>query len=51
MKVGIVGAGLVGSTVAYALIMRGVGREIVLVDLNTERAGAEVDDLRDLDGR
>jgi len=46
MKVGIVGAGFVGATAAYALIMRGVGREIVLVDRNTERAGAEVDDLR-----
>jgi len=46
MKVGVVGAGFVGATAAYALIMRGVGREIVLVDRNTERAGAEVDDLR-----
>lgn len=46
MKVGIVGAGAVGSTAAYALIMRGIGREVVLVDRNTQRAGAEVDDLR-----
>ncbi len=45
MKVGIVGAGLVGATAAYALIMRGVGREIVLVDKNEERAQAEADDL------
>jgi L-lactate dehydrogenase len=29
MKVGIIGAGMVGSTTAYALIMRGVGREII----------------------
>lgn len=46
MKVGIIGAGNVGSTAAYALVMRGVGREIVLVDKNAERAAAEADDLR-----
>ena len=45
MKVGIVGCGLVGSTAAYAMIMRGVGREIVLVDVNPLRVNAEVDDL------
>jgi L-lactate dehydrogenase len=46
MKVGIVGSGLVGSTAAYALVMRGVGREIVLVDRNEGRAAAEADDIR-----
>ena len=46
MKVGVVGSGLVGSTAAYALVMRGVGREIVLVDKNAARAAAEADDLR-----
>lgn len=45
MKIGIVGAGLVGSTSAYALVMRGVGRELVLVDKNKARAQAEADDL------
>jgi L-lactate dehydrogenase len=45
MKIGIVGAGLVGATAAYALVMRGVGREIVLVDLNLKRAEAEADDI------
>jgi L-lactate dehydrogenase len=45
MKIGIVGSGLVGATAAYALIMRGIGREIVLVDRNTLRAQAEADDL------
>lgn len=45
MKVGIVGCGLVGATAAYALIMRGVGREIVLVDKNKQRTDAEADDL------
>jgi L-lactate dehydrogenase len=46
MKVGIVGSGLVGSTAAYALVLRGVGREVVLVDRNVERAQAEADDIR-----
>lgn len=46
MKIGIVGAGIVGSTAAFALLMRGVGREVVLVDRNEERARAEADDLR-----
>lgn len=46
MKVGIVGSGLVGATAAYALVMRGVGREIVLVDKNQARAVAEADDIR-----
>jgi len=45
MKVGVVGCGLVGSTAAYALVMRGVGREIVLVDKNMARAQAEADDI------
>ncbi len=46
MKVGVVGSGLVGATAAYALLMRGVGREIVLVDKNEGRAAAEADDIR-----
>lgn len=45
MKVGIVGCGFVGSTAAYAMVMNGVGREIVLVDANASRASAEADDI------
>jgi L-lactate dehydrogenase len=45
MKIGIVGCRMVGSSSAFALIMNGVGREIVLVDLNRRRAEAEADDL------
>jgi len=45
MKVGIVGCGMVGSASAYALVMRGVGREVVLVDLNAARAEAEANDI------
>ena len=46
MKVGIVGSGFVGATAAYALVMRGVGREIVLVDKNRARAEAEANDIQ-----
>ena len=46
MKVGVVGTGFVGSTAAYALVMQGVGREVVLVDRNADRAEAEADDIR-----
>jgi L-lactate dehydrogenase len=46
MKVGIVGSGFVGATAGYALLMSGVGRELVLVDKNGARAEAEADDLR-----
>jgi L-lactate dehydrogenase len=45
MKIGIIGSGVVGSTAAYAMVMRGVGREIVLVDKNAPRAQAEADDI------
>ncbi|HET6426136.1 MAG TPA: L-lactate dehydrogenase [Planctomycetaceae bacterium] len=45
MKVGVVGCGYVGSTAAYAMVMNGVGREIVLVDKNEARASAEADDI------
>jgi L-lactate dehydrogenase len=44
-KIGIVGCGMVGSASAFALVMRGVGREIVLVDLNEARAEAEANDI------
>ena len=46
MKIGIVGSGFVGATAGYALVMQGVGREIVLVDKNAARAASEADDIR-----
>ena len=45
MKIGMIGSGFVGATAAYAMVMRGVGREIILVDVNKERAQAEADDI------
>lgn len=45
MKVGIVGSGMVGATTAYAIVMQGVAREVVLVDINQARAQADADDI------
>jgi len=44
-KIAIVGVGLVGSTYAYALLLSGLAAEIVLIDLNRERAEGEAMDL------
>ena len=45
-KIGVVGSGFVGATAAYAMVMGGVGREIILVDVDRARAQAEADDIR-----
>ena len=45
MKIGIVGAGLVGSTTAYTLAIEGLAQEIVLIDINKTKAEAEADDI------
>jgi L-lactate dehydrogenase len=45
MRVGIIGAGFVGATTAYARVMRGVVSDIVLVDIDEERAEAEASDV------
>lgn len=45
MKIGIVGSGFVGATAAYAMVMKGVGREIVLVDKDETRSRAEANDI------
>lgn len=45
MKVGIIGSGFVGATAAYAMVMRHVVSDIVLVDIDKERARAEAADI------
>jgi len=45
MKVGVVGSGMVGATAAFAIVMQGVAREVVLVDINQARAQADADDI------
>ncbi len=44
-KISIIGAGFVGSTTAYALILEGLASEIVIVDINKDKAVAEAMDL------
>ncbi|MFQ6549012.1 L-lactate dehydrogenase [Aestuariibius sp. 2305UL40-4] len=45
MKVGIVGAGQVGSSAAYAMALMGVGTEIVLIDRDADLAEAQAQDI------
>lgn len=45
-KVAIIGAGYVGSSIAYALALRDVAREIVLIDINSEKTDGEAKDIR-----
>jgi len=46
MKVGVIGAGAVGSALLLSLVMRGVACEIVVVDRNRRRAQGVVADLQ-----
>ncbi len=41
------GSGLVGSTTAFSLITQGICDEVMMIDINEERAFGEVMDLRD----
>jgi len=45
MKVGVIGCGFVGSSAAYAMVLRGVAHELVLVDINTALARAQAEDI------
>lgn len=44
-KVAIVGAGFVGSTAAFAMMMHGVASQIALIDMNKDKAQGEALDL------
>ncbi|NTV22990.1 MAG: L-lactate dehydrogenase [Nanoarchaeota archaeon] len=46
MKVAIIGAGFVGSTAAYALMIDGCASDISLIDINKEKAEGEALDLK-----
>ncbi len=46
-KVSVIGCGLVGSSTAFSLVTQGVCDEILMIDINKERALGEVLDLRD----
>lgn len=45
-KIAIVGAGFVGSSIAYALALRDIAREIVLIDIDKEKSAGEAYDIR-----
>ena len=45
-KITIIGAGQVGSSIAYALALKGTATEIVLLDIDTKRAMGEAMDIR-----
>lgn len=45
-KVSIIGTGSVGSTIAYSLTLMGIAAEIVLIDINEEKARGEAMDIR-----
>ena len=45
MKIGIVGSGFVGSSAAFAIVLRGAASELVLVDINHNLAVAHAEDI------
>lgn len=45
-KISIVGTGSVGSTIAYTLTVMGIASEIVMIDINNEKALGEALDIR-----
>lgn len=45
-KIAIIGAGYVGSSVAYAIALKDIAREIVLIDINNEKTKGEALDIR-----
>lgn len=45
-KITIIGAGYVGATIAYALTLKGIADDIVLVDIDEKKAQAEADDIQ-----
>ncbi len=45
-KVTIIGAGSVGSTIAYTMAVKGLVSEIVMIDVNTKKALGEAMDIR-----
>ena len=49
-KIGIIGAGHVGSHVGCALLAQGLCRELVLLDTDRKKAVAQADDLQDMVG-
>lgn len=45
MKITVIGAGSVGATVAYTLVLKGLANEVTLVDINKDKAEGEAMDI------
>ncbi|MBQ1947846.1 MAG: L-lactate dehydrogenase [Clostridia bacterium] len=45
-KITVIGAGSVGATISYTLIVTGIASEVVMVDINEEKAFGEALDIR-----
>jgi len=48
IKIAIIGAGSVGSTIAYTLVMKNLVAEVILVDINEAKEEGEVMDINDV---
>ncbi len=48
-KITIIGSGSVGSTIAYTLTVQGIASEIVMIDINEEKAKGEALDIRQIE--
>jgi L-lactate dehydrogenase len=46
-KIAVIGAGSVGSTIAYTLVMKNLAAEVILVDINEAKEEGEVMDIND----
>lgn len=46
-KIAVIGCGMVGSSISFSLLTQGVCDEILMIDINKEKALGEVLDLRD----
>ena len=45
-KITIIGAGSVGSTIAFMMAVKGIASEIVIIDINEKKALGEAMDIR-----
>ena len=45
VKIAVIGAGLVGSTTAYTLMLSGIASELVLIDINKDKADGDALDM------
>ena len=45
-KITVIGSGSVGSTIAYTLTVMGLASEVVMIDINSEKALGEALDIK-----